>query len=104
MEKKRQSIIADVLIPVSILLGITVFFRMTDTDLALERLFYDPDAVRSGWIFADAAIWKLVYNFGNYPALLMTLAAIMILIIGYWRSGFQKYRKITLFMLIAIAL
>ena len=103
-EKKKQSVIADVLIPLFLLFGITVFFRMTDSDLALERLFYDTAAVGSGWIFSDAAIWKLLYNLGNYPALLMTLTAIAVLILGYWKAGFQKYRKITLFMLITIAL
>lgn len=72
--------------------AVTVWIRIAGIDLELARGLRG-DA--GNWRLAQNPTLRLIYNAGVFPALLVTLASIIILIGGLGRKGLAKYRKIS---------
>ncbi|MFH1415330.1 MAG: phosphatase PAP2 family protein [Elusimicrobiota bacterium] len=104
MDKGKRSLLIDTGIPLLLLLGVTLIFRLTDADLAIQKLFYLPAAGTVEWGIGEKPFWRIVYHYGNYPGLFLALAAVIVLIAGYWKKQAERYRKMALFLLIVIML
>jgi membrane-associated PAP2 superfamily phosphatase len=46
----------------------------------------------------ELAIFKLVYHYGNNPALLIAVASLLLFALSYSRQRFLKYRKMGLYL------
>ncbi len=55
-----------------------------------------------GWHLGDHPFFKFIYHYGNIPALLISLAAIVVTVLSFRRSNYLKYRKIGLFLVLAM--
>lgn len=81
----------------------TLPFLTSHTDLALQRLFYIPDAANP-WSQGNAPLWRWLYRFGPWPALLTALGAFGVLIAARWRPALSRWRTYALFLLMSLAL
>ncbi|MCP4250001.1 MAG: phosphatase PAP2 family protein, partial [bacterium] len=97
---RKTTQILDWLIPLVILAGATGVFWMTDLDLAVERLFYDPAA---GWSHKDDQPWHGLYKFGVVPAWIVSLSALAVLIASRWVRRFVTHRCVAAFMVLVMA-
>jgi len=79
-----------------IVLGIlTLGFWLFKWDMGFQSMFYHPT---EGWYLANILPFKLVYHYGNYPALLLALAGLLALILSYSKMKMLKWRKVGLFL------
>lgn len=93
----------ELIIVLAILLAATALFRFTDLDLYLQGLCYDAtDEANDGWKYAENKPWSCLYNCGNYPALLLAVAALTVLALGYRYKKLLKWRKIAFFFIIVM--
>ena len=99
--KKNKLLWLDFGIPLLILSLTTILFRVFDLDIAIQRHFYSGSG---GWIFKNSPPWKLLYDYGNIPALLLSVSALLLLTVSFFRKSLIKYRKIFLFMILVMAL
>ena len=73
----------------------------TDIDLRLSSPFY---TVSQGWYLTRTAPWSWLYDYGEYPAILLSIVAFLILVGSVWRLQWRSYRRLCLFLVLAVAL
>lgn len=54
----------------------TVVVQLTGWDLAISGRFYVPGGAHDGWAFARDQPWKFLYDFGEYPPVILAFAAV----------------------------
>ncbi len=87
------------LLPILILAAGTLLFRATSLDLEIQSRYY----LGSGeWAFNDLPWAKFIYHYGNIPALLISLAALLSFIFSFSKAKALPYRKITVYLLLAM--
>lgn len=86
---------------ISILLVLTALFRFTDLDLRLGDLFFTPE---EGWKYSSSVFCTLVYEYGELPGLALTAAAGVVLVLGWFKTRFVRYRKPALFVVLLLAI
>jgi len=91
----RKGFVMGFLIPVLILSGGTLFFRVTNFDMEIEKLFYSPD---SGWFLKDANPWAFLYHYGNIPGLIMASLGFLVFIFSFFYRRISHWRKVGLFL------
>ena len=75
---------------------IVIFAAFTWLALRLELdhrvagLFFSPS---DGWQFKNAWLWKLLYQYGTVPGLVLTLTAIVIFFITLFKSNWRPWRR-----------
>jgi membrane-associated PAP2 superfamily phosphatase len=74
-------------------------FRLTDLDLGLQRHFYVPS---SGWAWEDLPWFRLIYRFGNLPALLAALGGLYLFIQSFRRARWLAWRRIGLYLVLSL--
>jgi len=97
----KRAINCEVMVPVSVLLGLTMLFWFTDLDIAIEDLFHSPV---DGWVWANSQPWKFLYDFGVLPAVSIAVLALVGFIASYGSPKFQNYRKKALFLVLLMVL
>jgi membrane-associated PAP2 superfamily phosphatase len=70
-------------------------------ELQLSDQFYLPSL---GWYLADCAPWRWLYDYGQYPAIVMAIGAFGVFIGSRWRRVWRPYRRRCLFFVLAVAL
>ena len=80
---------------VALLLILTIPFWIWPVDLTVQGAFFDPD--QGAWTYRDAEPWKALYHFGTAPALLFVLGWIVVLLLGFWRSSWARWRRLALY-------
>jgi lipid A 4'-phosphatase len=93
--KMRKGILIDFLIPGVILGILTIVFRVTNLDTAIEGLFYSPE---KGWFMGNANPWQVLYRYGNVPGLALASAGVVGFVVGFFYHKARKYRKAALFL------
>jgi len=91
----NKSILRDFLFPLLILLFLTLFFRLTDADMALAGLFHHQNL---GWFLEDTRLITFLHHYGTVPELALSFAALCILVYGFRSDKALKYRKMALFV------
>jgi len=74
---------------------LTLFIVLTNADIEIEKLLHSPG---KGWFMGEDALWRLLYRYGNIPAISLSAAGLVILVLGFIRRPLRPYRKISLFM------
>ena len=91
----RKGVLIDFLIPGLILGILTVIFRVTNLDIAIESLFYSPD---KGWFLRYANPWIFLYHYGNIAGLTLASVGVILFVCGFFYHKAMKYRKAALFL------
>ncbi len=92
---RKKEIIFHFTSVIIILLFLTGIFWLTDLDLLWEGFFYREG---EGWYLTDHFIWKILYNYGTYPGLILFFISFVILGLSIFVDDIKKYRKIAAFM------
>ena len=92
-----RRLLIDFSIPLTILLAATLLFRLTHLDLTIESLFYLPG---QGWPHERDWPWHPLYLYGNRPAILMVVVAVIGLVGSLFTARLVRYRKIALFVIL----
>jgi lipid A 4'-phosphatase len=100
-DKIKRRVIGDFLVPLAILLALTAVFWVTDADIRLEKLFFTQE---HGWIYKDAHVVCLLYDYGYLPALWTAVGALLVLIGSFWIRRLLRYRKAALFCVLLMLL
>jgi membrane-associated PAP2 superfamily phosphatase len=82
---------------------LAVLCTVTDIDLFLSARFYAPHTVQ-GWFLQRAAPWSWLYDYGQYPAILMAIGAMLVLLGSLVRRSRGSYRRHCLVLILAVAL
>lgn len=94
---RKRTLLLDIFIPLAILPGFTLVFWLTDLDLTLQRQFFVPG---EGWIYADLLLCRAMYEYGTFPALLLSIASLLAFIGSFWKRRLVPYRKVYLFLVL----
>ncbi len=81
----------------------TLPFLTPHNDLSLQRCFYTPDATHP-WSHENDAVWRWLYRFGPWPALLTALGALGVLAASRWRPALARHRAHALYLVLTLAL
>ena len=71
--------------------GLTWLALVLKIDFRVGDLFFREDG---GWVFRNDHPWKLLYQYGTIPGLLLTLTCLVVFFLGFVRQrlrGYQKY-------------
>lgn len=98
----QKAAIKDWATPIAVLLVLTVLFRIFPWDLQLQSAFYQ---IENGWWFLEEHFLIILLDkYGYIPALIMSLLSAFVLIAGFRRFRFEKFRKIALLFLLTLAI
>ena len=73
------------------LMTATLLITVMDLDRETARLFY---AEGSGFASGDRLLWRTLYRYGEWPALLLAGGALLGLIAGFFRAGLRRHRRV----------
>jgi membrane-associated PAP2 superfamily phosphatase len=79
----------------------TIPFWVTPLDLEIQRAAWQGEA---GWSLGERQPWKAIYHFGTLPALLMTLAALVALVLGLRGGRLAPWSKATAYLVLCMAI
>ncbi len=88
-------------IPLVALGFVTLGFWLFRWDISFQSMFYRP---AEGWYLANLLPFKLVYHYGNYPALILALAGLLAMIFSFSKRKMLKWRKVGLYLTIVMVL
>ena len=97
----KKTVFIDFAVPVFIAVILTSLIVLTNADIEIEKLLYSPE---KGWFMGRNMPWYFLYNYGNIPAILLSAAGLVILVLGFFRKKLFPYRKISLFLVIFMIL
>jgi lipid A 4'-phosphatase len=100
MHRDRR-LIVEVVLPLGLLAMLTLLFRVTDLDLAIERHFY---LAEFGWAYGDDSPWYFFYHYGEFPIYLVAIASLVIVALSFWLPATACYRKPALFLFLVAVL
>jgi len=82
------------------LMGIlTLVFRMTDADIALERYFYSTE---KGWLLTYLPFWDFLYRYGIFPGYFLAFAGLIMITLSYWNVKYINYRKASMVLIFTL--
>lgn len=80
---------------------LVVWCALTDIDLRLSAHFYEP---QRGWYLARAFPWGCLYDYGEYPAIILAIGACLVILRSVWRPAWACYRHPCLLVVLAVSL
>lgn len=86
-------------LPLIILAVGTYLFRISKLDLAIQSRYYLGNGE---WAFNNLPLARLIYHYGNLPALLLSLGALLLFIFSFSKPKALPYRKIGLYLVLAM--
>ena len=92
MDKK---IIFAFAVPLSAAIILTAVLNLTNADIEIEKWFYSPI---DGWYLSKENPWYLLYEYGNIPALLLSVGGLLAFVLSFFQRKLRSYRKIGLFL------
>lgn len=69
-------------------------------DLGVSALFYQ----HGSWPIGEQFPWKLLYKIDRNPAVLLAVGWLVVIVVGYYRAGWQKWRRAGIFMVLLLIL
>ncbi|MCX6243518.1 MAG: phosphatase PAP2 family protein [Bacteroidetes bacterium] len=98
-ELPKKQIFKDFSILILIIGLLTLVFRYTNLDIALERYFYSQD---KGWILQYKPFWDLIYRFGIFPGYFLAFCGLIMISVSYWNVKYIRFRKAALVLVFTI--
>jgi membrane-associated PAP2 superfamily phosphatase len=72
------------------LLGVTVLFTLFDWDRRIAAFFYRDG---QGWYLGDQPLWGWLHKYGTIPGVMLTLAALMTWLAGFYIRRLRPWRR-----------
>lgn len=88
-----------ILIEITVLLLLTVIIFFFEFDIKLQKHFYQPD---SGWYLKNHPFWQFGYHYGTLPAILLAVAALIGLILGWIKPKLKSLRRYFLLIMLTL--
>lgn len=95
--KKYIVLLSEVLILIVITLVISYF----NLDIKIQRLFYRADSA-SVWFQKENPFWRFGYHYGTLPAILLTFAALIGLILSWIKPKIKSYQRYFVFIILTL--
>lgn len=86
---------------VALLMLLSFFIWLTDSDLGLARLVYD-DQIR--WPGLGRFPWNFIYTYAAIPAFVLAGIALVVLLFGFVNKSLAAYRRQALFLVLLLVL
>lgn len=99
-QKKNLIVSAEIIILVILTLLISIF----DLDIKVQKLFYRPNSSASVWFQKENPFWQFGYHYGTLPAILLTFAALIGLILSWIKPKIKTYRSYFLFIILTLVI
>jgi membrane-associated PAP2 superfamily phosphatase len=87
-------------VPAAVLALVTILAWTTPLDRWLARFFYDGN----GWPVGETAPFDFAYHYGQHIGFLPALAALAVLVAGFFRTNYAKWRRGAAFLLLLLAI
>jgi len=91
----------DILGTLAVLALLTAGFYLFNWDIRFQRIFYHG---ADGWFMSDLPVFRLVYHYGNYPALLLSVLGLLLFILSFSKPKLIKWRKLGIYFVLVMAL
>ena len=95
-------------VPAVVLAAATAVFRWTDLDIAAVQPFFDSDgsghAPDAHWPLKLVQPWKGLYDWGEYPALLIGCGGMVVWIVSFFWKRIEPWRDPGLFLALLLIL
>ncbi|MCI5150170.1 MAG: phosphatase PAP2 family protein [Candidatus Electrothrix sp. MAN1_4] len=108
MQKKRLTELAAVTVA---LLLLTAALWLTDADRFITSLVPRDHTVAAvlpecnrAWPAGNRFPWNILYQFAPIPAILLSVSALFVLLLGFFRARFAPWRKKAVFILLLLAI
>ena len=98
---KNKLCLAELALPLSGLLLLTLLFRWTDLDMQAARYFYDAGA---GWLYKDYWLWQLLYERGMIPGVLIGSIGLGGLLLGLKLPKLRRRWRVYLLLFLLLAI
>ncbi len=82
-----------VFIEIIVLIILTLLISIFDLDIKIQRLFYQANSSSSVWFLKENPFWQFGYHYGTLPAILLTFAALIGLILSWIKPKIKNYRR-----------
>lgn len=92
---------APLLVPLLFLCSLSLLFILTPLDARVQSLFYDPAV---GWHLSDAWPFRLAYDSGELPAVVLSVAALLFAGSSVCIRRASRWRRPALFVTLAMLL
>lgn len=100
MPKKR--FLLTIIAAISCLILITGFISVLGLDLKCASYFFDKQT--ESWSQGDTKIWDWAYDYGPYPAILLSIFSLIALILSVLIPGLTSLRRYCIFILLTMTL
>jgi len=75
---------------------LTLVFRLTDADIAIQRYFYSSE---KGWLLQYRPFWDFLYRFGIFPGYFLAFTALIMVTLSYWNVKYINFRKASMVLI-----
>ncbi len=89
----------DFYIPLILFIFTAVIFRNSGLDILIQKQFF---SVNTGWYLKDSFFFKLLYHYGNLPALTISIAGLVLFGLSFQAYKWAKWRKVGLFLVLSM--
>lgn len=87
-----------ILFPILLLLITALLFNLFPWDMAVQRYYY-----RGSWVLDNNVLVRIIYHYGNIPALLVTIGALIVFVHSIRdNSRYRTYRRLSLYLVLAM--
>lgn len=91
--------IIELLAVVGALLGLSWAVLGADLDILMQSRLFDQD---QGWIHGETFFWRLLYDHGPKPGLILGLGAVLVFLMSFLLPVLAKHRKKSLFLTLVL--
>lgn len=89
----------DLILPVSFLAGATILFRVSNLDLAVEKLFFSASG---GWLYGGRLPWRWLYDYGPIPAQIAAYGAFGVFLLSFFCGRVRSCRIAAIFLVLVM--
>jgi membrane-associated PAP2 superfamily phosphatase len=82
--------------------GTTALMDAAGTDLDLAGLFYREGAPHEGWAFSRHFPWGLLYDYGEWPAIILAIGCLVLLVIVRLGKAPRRYARPCLVVILTV--
>lgn len=90
---------SEILLPVFITAVLTVWVRLTNFDLEIERWIYRIGG--DSWALGEHPFWKGLYYAGTIPLAIIVLAATLLVALSWAKASLRPWRRVLIFIILS---
>jgi len=82
----------------------TPVFWLTDLDHKVAALFYQRDSENTPWPQQEWWLWRTLFRYAFVFVMVVIVAALLVIVSGYFLPDIKQWRRPAIFILLAVAL